>query len=346
MKRVACLAIVVGMVSCRRGPRPAAQDTVTADPLATHASPSTSAADASSTLGDAHTAPSYAAMCPDLVAPVRAALAKATLDAYGDATPVPSTPIGFCADSAAGAWLVELPATIDADVATAQYQLEARYVVTFVRRNGGKVQHVAKETLANYGLRTSPSPWTYDYDHDGIPELYLETKEDGDEGHTAKQIELLTFRGGAIVPYAPATTIDIDGALDVDGDGRPDLLTVAGYDETLEGCGSGFPYDPMPALFAAHARDDGTFTLDDATTRAHAAKWCPASPAKIASSQDAICARLRAVDVPRERARVAASCTDFSCEDSMAGRPQKPGAADDCARRRIFFDRTPPLTLP
>jgi hypothetical protein len=99
-------------------------------------------------------------------------------------------------------------------------------------------------------------------------------------------------------------------------------------------------------LFVAHARPDGTFSLDDAAAKAHAGTWCPAAPPTIASSIDAICARLRAVDVPRERARVVASCTDFSCEDSMAGKPQKKSAADDCARRRAFFDRTPPFTLP
>src|SRR5262249_21258661 len=145
----------------------------------------------------------------------------------------------------------------------------------------------------------------------------------GDEGHQATQIEMLTFKNGSIALYPPATKIAIESAKDVDSDGRPDLLTLAGYDETLEGCATGFPYDRLEPMFVAHARDDGTFSLDDSAAKAHAATWCTTMPATIASSKDAICARLRAVDVSRERTRVEASCTDYSCEDSMAGKPQK-----------------------
>jgi hypothetical protein len=345
-RRIAALALVLSLssVGCRRGPRPASDLSITSDP-ALHAATSDAQGDVGDGAGSVDPAPAPKPMCPALVATTKAAFDRAVVDWYGDAG-APSSPIGFCADSDAGAWLVDLPSALGPDAPTAQYALEARYVVTFVRRDGTRVQHVPKETLANYGVRTSPTPFTHDYDGDGTPELYVETKEDGDEGHEANQIELLTFKGGSIAPYASASTIEIESAKDVDGDGAPDLITLAGYDETLEGCASGFPYDRLEPMFVAHAHADGTFSLDDAVAKAHAATWCTAAPTTIASSLEAICARLRAVDVPRERARVAASCTDFSCEDSMAGKAQKKTASEDCARRRAFFDRTPPLTLP
>jgi hypothetical protein len=76
-----------------------------------------------------------------------------------------------------------------------------------------------------------------------------------------------------------------------------------------------------------HAHADGTFAIDDAEARAYAKTWCPAPPAVIKSSYDAICARLWArTDVTGARKLVMA-CKPWACDLDMAQKPQAPGAA-------------------
>lgn len=285
-------------------------------------------------------------LCASIVDATRRAFASAAHKWLGDAGTFGSW-IGWCAESPAGAWALELPdLTAVTDAHGFEYAVEARFVVAFHPRGGAPVRHVPKDPFADYGVRSVSTPWTFDYDGDGVPELFVEAREEGEEGHRAARIELLTFRGGAIAPYAPATGIAYVGARDVDGDGRPELILHAGYTEALEGCGSGFEYDRPEPWFIAHALPDGTFSRDDAAAKAFVRKSCPASPSSIASSFDAMCARLWAKDVAKERARVLASCTHWSCDDANAGKPQKKSATEDCERRARFFDRTPPFTLP
>ena len=246
------------------------------------------------------------------------------------------SPVGFCRATPHGVWRIEMPDYSAADNQLAvRYSIESRFRIVHLDAAGHRAERVMKETLSDYGGRDKPrEPTLFDFDGDGEPEIYVELHEEGDEGHRARQIELLTYRDGAVAPYAPATAYDLAGLDDVDHDGRPDLVVYAGYEDTLERCGSEFPYDFPPPRFVAHSLASGAFALDDAAAKAHARAWCPAAPAKIASSTDALCARLWAktpADVAREKARVA-SCAEKPCED-------------DCSRRKKWFGKTPPLTL-
>lgn len=332
--RRSLLVLAVLATGCPRASQPTTE--VRSDPPIAKPSTSVAPPDAS------------AALCPALSAASKTAYRNAARKWFGDAgTPTGHSFIGWCADSATGAWSIEMPdlATVH-DVHEFEYAVEARFAIAFHPQSGAAVRYVPKDVFSDYGIRVVKDPWTYDFDGDGVPEIFIDAHEEGEEGHHVARLELLSFRSAAIVRYAPAAAIAVAGAKDVDGDGRPDLLIRAGYTESLEGCGSGFSYDTPDPWFIAHARPDGTFSFDDAAAKDFVRKSCPAKPASIASSFDAVCARLWAKDLPKERARVVASCTAWSCAADIAGTPQKKTAAQDCERRPRFFDRTPPFTLP
>lgn len=286
-------------------------------------------------------------LCAGSAAKARRTYEDAAHRWLGDAGPTTRPLVGTCLESPAGAWWFDLPdLSAVKEPHDFEFATEGRFILVFEPREGKPVRFVAPEVFYDYGQRILQQPWIFDFDHDGVPELFVDAREEGEEGHRASFIQLFTFRGGAIKPYDTKLGMPLEGSRDIDGDGRPDLLVAAGYTESLEGCASGFSYDyPTPA-FAAHALADGTFSLDDAQAKAFAKVTCPAPPTKIASSTDAMCARLWATDPKKERARVVSSCLPWSCPDDVAGKPQKKGATEDCARRVHFFDRLPPLTLP
>lgn len=293
------------------------------------------------------TKPAKPALCDGGPVEAKRAYQAAWKTWQGNAAPTTKVLIGWCKESPAGAWWFDMPDVKPAkDPHEFEYITESQLVVVFQPHEGAAARRVLKDYFSDYGIRVANEPWTYDYDHDGVPELYVQAHEEGEEGHHALLLELLSYRGGAVERYPATSKLVAAGTSDVDGDGRPDLLLLAGYGDTLESCGSGFPFDFPEPRFVAHARPDGTFSTDDAEAKAYVRKWCPASPAKLESSADAVCARLWAKDVAKERARVVASCTEWSCALENAGKPQKPLAAEDCIRRRAFYDKAPPLTLP
>ncbi len=274
--------------------------------------------------------------------------------------------VGFCAPTSGGSWRIDMPtaATIAEYTSpnyppdSVAYALEALFVIEHVDRSGKTVTYELPKTLSEYGTRNVKTPILYDYDNDGEPELYVEVREEGDEGHRALENGLVTYDGTAVRPYAPVAGVDIETLNDVDGDGRPDVLTLAKYSETIAGCWAGFPGAWPAPMFVAHARADGSFQVNDAEARAYVKSWCPAAPSKITKSSDAICARMWA-KTPTEIAaarKLVTSCgprtarpddtTTSWCEREVAQRPQPLGAAEDCERRVQWFDRAPPLVLP
>ena len=112
---------------------------------------------------------------------------------------------------------------------------------------------------------------------------------------------------------------------------------------------TGFPYERPEPRFIAHALPSGAFALDDDAAKAEAKRWCPAAPPAIRSSLDALCARLWArtpAETMAARALVTKSCVGGWCDRENASKPQPANAAEDCERRRKWFEKTPPLTLP
>lgn len=120
-----------------------------------------------------------------------------------------------------------------------------------------------------------PTAHVFDWNGDGVAELAMPT----DIADLAP-IEIWTAVAGSPAPYAPAAGLSVRTVHDVDADGRPDLLFTSPYDGTLtvdgevdvarlEGPESGGFW------LAAHARADGTFSVDDDAAVAFAKKGCP-----------------------------------------------------------------------
>lgn len=293
------------------------------------------------------------------------ARAEALTNARAETFVGPETLLGTCLESPAGRWsvsFVEDPEKLHAE--DSLFHLQNDWKVRFeparpVAAAAHAAELVVPTTLSDYGVRKAGEPRLFDFDGDGVPELFLSTDEEGDEGHSARQIALLTYREGRVEPYLDhlpgpkdahgRSALAFDSLADVDADGRPDLVTYAGYTHSLESCASGFPTDFAVPRFVYHSLKDGRFSSEDAEAKAYAMRFCPSPKPGITSSEDAICARLWAKDpasVARARKRVIASCQGKYCD--YFGTPKSPpkNATLDCERRLTWFDLPPPLTLP
>ena len=124
----------------------------------------------------------------------------------------------------------------------------------------GVVEHAVSVTLPS---KEMPRWTTFDYDHDGIPEVLFAT---GSEAGVITARKLSSPQPGNAVTWAvdankPASGFAFTGIDDVDHDGRPDLRTTGGY--------------PGPPMFVAHSLPDGTFSQTDDVAKAAFAAGCP-----------------------------------------------------------------------
>jgi len=109
-----------------------------------------------------------------------------------------------------------------------------------------------------------PPRWTtFDYDHDGVPEVLFAAGNEGGVVTARKPSPAPPGAAGtwAVEAYKPASLFASTGFEDVDHDGRPDLHTTGGY--------------PGPAMFVAHSLPDGTFSQTDDVAKAAFAAACP-----------------------------------------------------------------------
>jgi hypothetical protein len=118
----------------------------------------------------------------------------------------------------------------------------------------------------------------FDYDGDGDPEVLLAGIAHL-EGPDASATEAWTFKEGAIVPFAPLARLDIAEAKDLDGDGRPEIVTAGPYDQVEAVSGIGASYPVAPPFFALHALPGGAFSANDDVARAYTRSKCPRRPA-------------------------------------------------------------------
>jgi hypothetical protein len=243
-----------------------------------------------------------------------------------------------CHPFARGAWAIELdtielsdPRSPSADVVAVVYVGDERHA------------EATKTNAGSGGMFTYVrAQLTSDYDKDGVPEFWMRSSADGVEGGHSEESRLLHFANGAVTPYGPATELgSIGEPRDLDGDGLDDLPASLGISlgAGIECFGKA---DWKPAAFLAHARPDGTFSTNDDVARAFVRSWCASPPAKIASPESALCARLW----KQPRAAVTSSCIPWSCVLEGQNKPQPKGATQDCQDRIKAYDATPPFTLP
>jgi len=216
----------------------------------------------------------------------RAKLSQDDLSQVNEPAWLPRAPVGFCADTESGAWLVSFKA--------ATYE------------NGDLTLRLALEHVDRAGRRASIVPTSH-HDDDPNPKAFnmyasslssmvvapsLVTMH-GQEvvfwsisGHWHEDASfsrgrLFALNGGRITPYEPAKDLLVEELIDFDGDNHLDVVTFGPYDVGAESCASGFGYRISGPQLLAHQLADGTFSMTDTAAQAFAKKSCPKPPSKL-----------------------------------------------------------------
>ncbi len=174
-----------------------------------------------------------------------------------------------------------------------------------------------------------------DYDGDGEPEIRRQSETWQMETGPGIINTILTFHAGIASEYPPARKIAIDGVLDVDHDGRQDLISKGPYAAVSAESAFGNERSVAPGIFVYHARPDGSFVLGDRESIAYTESQCPsdagaptlslrdtAYPGKddAPQVQSLLCARLRGMSRKAIDDAWNAVCAgyDAKCEASVA----------------------------
>ena len=238
-----------------------------------------------------------------------------------------------------GAWSIEAKTFRATEYGSASADL---FVVVYV---GDRRVEISEPTAAGAaGMFISVgTALASDYDKDGVPEFWMHVEEEGVEGGHMEQGSLLRFDGKDVVPYGPASKLGLLSMppYDVDGDGLIDLPTS--LDIRLgEGIECGGKENWSAAKLLAHALPDGTFSTNDAVAKSFVSSWCASAPSKIASPEQALCARMWKLP----RTIVSSTCAPWDCVAEANGKPQKKNATRDCQDRLEAYDAAVPFTLP
>ncbi len=118
----------------------------------------------------------------------------------------------------------------------------------------------------------------FDFDADGDSEVVAIRTEalDASAGSYANEVVIFTSKGGRVNEYAPARQVRVVDLLDVDDDGRPDLL-IDPYRITVE-TSDGPQRGHRTWTHAGHLTRTGSIAFGDQGAREWARRLCPARP--------------------------------------------------------------------
>jgi len=179
-----------------------------------------------------------------------------------------------------------------------------------------------------------------DWSGDGVPELIIE----GDF-----ELMVLQVVGDRIVPYAPSQVLpQATGVVDFDKDGRHDLEDAAFFFFNYNGDGD----ETRPFRLVAHGLPGGTFTTDDAATRAYYREACEGlgrSPWLMGRESDAslvniACAWLHGTPSETILAGVAAEAKALP-EDYTDGGDYNRILAEQVDDIAVWLDRARPISI-
>lgn len=210
--------------------------------------------------------------------------------------------------------------------------------------------------ISGEGSLSLNEPILFDFDGDGSDEFIVYGSGGYHEGESFSFGTIWSFRGGAIVPYAPSANIAFTDVKDVTGDGRPDLLYPGAFDSVVESPCSGFGYRMLGPTFVAHAKADGTFSLDDEAAKDAARKACPSRPAKLVVRRtddkdlgdeegiftNVACARVWGVSSAALKSTLVRECQSSKLRVECG---DKPGTCPQQTELLSWASRKPPLQL-
>lgn len=208
---------------------------------------------------------------------VKKALAKAVKAGPGkDDTEL--NHVGVCLPSPRGAWVFE-PGEAERYKADPKDGTrggwKVHYTLAYVQPDGkiarsDKVNGdvIAMEDHEHHGVEARA---LFDYDGDGVSEIVYSQFDDYGEESSFK-VAIATFRDGTIKPYSPADGLDVKDVIDVDRDGRPDLMLPGPFLGTGP-CGLNDQEFRAP-LHVAHSVPGGSFKQDDEVAKAAVRVGC------------------------------------------------------------------------
>ena len=149
-----------------------------------------------------------------------------------------------------------------------------RQTILFAGTDGARARLESNVTGLEWPPLFGRHGGAFDFDGDGVPELVATIAKDVKTFAPGSRI-FVTMKKGAIAPY-PTGNYQVNGLVDVDHDGRPDLRVSFDLGQSTK-C---VPSDEgrVEVDFIAHSLPNGTFSLDDAVASGFAEKHCPAMP--------------------------------------------------------------------
>lgn len=177
----------------------------------------------------------------------------------------------------------------------------------------------------------------FDFDGDDVAELLLRVSAHGHEDTDYEELLVLRVKGRDIEPY-PGLPAGVDGAEDVDNDGRPDLIYYPYRRVISNYCtgGNDVVYGPS---HVAHSRPDGSFLLDDEVAIGHLRKQCEG-----AVDDAPICARILGRSAAHALALLRRQCKPLPRDIDGCNPP--PGFCHDYADREADAKADPPVRVP
>ena len=258
--------VAVGALACHSDCSGSAPTLPDASPLATSPAtvvpPSDAAPFAMRPMGDAAREAPVDPLCAKVLAEEK--LDASALKTDDRTRPGPRV---LCVASPTVAWAVRVDPT-DAG-------RSVRQTILFAGADGARARDVS--TVANVewppllGRRTA----MYDFDGDGVPELFTVVPTDVRTFAPASRI-LVTYKGGKISPVPTGGGFLVDAVSDLDGDGRGDLRVSFELGKRTV-CETG-DEGQLTQEFEAHGLPGGKFSLTDEAAAAFAARRCPSMP--------------------------------------------------------------------
>jgi hypothetical protein len=207
-----------------------------------------------------------------------------------------------------------------------------RLTLLFASSDGARAQQVSTLTGIEWPPLLGRHAAMYDYDGDGTPEFAVTISKDVRTFVPAARL-FVTVKKGAIVPYPTGSSYVVDGLMDMDRDGRPDLRVS--FDVGKRTVCSPIDEGRVEVELGAHSLPGGKFSLDDSVAKNFSERRCddplhgglfvpslgPSGERQDLSLEYIACTRLHGKSVDAMVSEIQAACASHADETKKCTGP-------------------------